>query len=150
MSNKPHPRAATPPAADRDGGQAACPFCSPPADRIVTKNSAALAITDSYPATQGHVLVVPRRHKRSVADMTWWEIFCAIRLLRKLYRAAQGEVDGFNFGVNDREAAGQSEEHAHIHSVPRRYGDQPDSRFGIRRGLPGLDKLAAPRPSDDD
>jgi diadenosine tetraphosphate (Ap4A) HIT family hydrolase len=41
-------------------------------------------------------------------------------------------VDSFNIGVNDGLAAGQTIEHAHIHVIPRRLGDVPDPRGGVR------------------
>lgn len=40
--------------------------------------------------------------------------------------------DAFNIGVNDGLAAGQTVEHAHVHIIPRRKGDVPDPRGGIR------------------
>ena len=40
--------------------------------------------------------------------------------------------DGFTIGVNDGLAAGQTVDHAHIHVIPRRTGDVPDPRGGIR------------------
>jgi diadenosine tetraphosphate (Ap4A) HIT family hydrolase len=41
-------------------------------------------------------------------------------------------VDAFTIGVNDGAAAGQSVPHAHVHVIPRRIGDVPDPRGGIR------------------
>lgn len=40
--------------------------------------------------------------------------------------------DGYNIGINDGEAAGQTIEHLHIHLIPRYKGDSPDPRGGIR------------------
>jgi diadenosine tetraphosphate (Ap4A) HIT family hydrolase len=44
--------------------------------------------------------------------------------------------DGFNIGINDGEAAGQTVDHAHIHIIPRYTGDVNDPRGGIRWVLP--------------
>ena len=44
--------------------------------------------------------------------------------------------DGFNIGVNDGKAAGQTVEHAHVHVIPRFDDDVPDPRGGIRWILP--------------
>jgi diadenosine tetraphosphate (Ap4A) HIT family hydrolase len=41
-------------------------------------------------------------------------------------------VDGFNIGVNEGEAAGQTIEHLHIHLIPRFAGDVENPRGGIR------------------
>jgi diadenosine tetraphosphate (Ap4A) HIT family hydrolase len=40
--------------------------------------------------------------------------------------------DGFNVGFNDGLYAGQTVDHAHVHIIPRRAGDVPDPRGGIR------------------
>ncbi len=51
--------------------------------------------------------------------------------MRQALAASHGP-DGFNIGVNDGEAAGQTVGHAHIHVIPRYAGDVPDPRGGIR------------------
>jgi len=48
--------------------------------------------------------------------------------------------DGFIVGVNDGPAAGQTVMHAHVHVIPRRHGDVPDPRGGVRWVVP--DKAA--------
>ncbi len=48
------------------------------------------------------------------------------RLLR------ERQPDGFNIGINDGAAAGQTVMHLHIHLIPRRKGDTPDPRGGVR------------------
>jgi diadenosine tetraphosphate (Ap4A) HIT family hydrolase len=57
-----------------------------------------------------------------------WDLVAQVRsrLLAEL------KPDGFNIGVNDGLAAGQTVEHAHVHIIPRRKGDVPDPRGGIR------------------
>jgi len=44
--------------------------------------------------------------------------------------------DGFNVGVNDGPAAGQTVLHAHVHVIPRRAGDVADPRGGVRWVVP--------------
>lgn len=41
-----------------------------------------------------------------------------------------------NIGLNDGQAAGQTVTHAHIHVIPRRHGDVPDPRGGVRWVIP--------------
>lgn len=41
-------------------------------------------------------------------------------------------ADGFNIGINDGIAAGQTVMHLHLHLIPRYYGDVPDPRGGVR------------------
>ena len=51
--------------------------------------------------------------------------------------ASERRPDGFNVGVNDAPAAGQTVPHAHVHVIPRRVGDVADPRGGVRWVLPG-------------
>ena len=45
-------------------------------------------------------------------------------------------VTGFNIGTNIGESAGQTIFHAHIHLIPRRTGDTPYPRGGVRGVIP--------------
>jgi diadenosine tetraphosphate (Ap4A) HIT family hydrolase len=115
-----------------------CPFCDPPADRIWVGRELTLATPDMYPAAEGHTLVLPRRHVRSVFDLAddeWedlWDLLYAVREeLRETYRP-----DGFTVGINDGLAAGQTIDHAHVHVIPRHLGDVADPTGGLRGILP--------------
>ena len=46
------------------------------------------------------------------------------------------EPDGYNIGINDGAAAGQTVMHVHLHIIPRYLGDKDDPRGGIRWMLP--------------
>jgi len=46
-------------------------------------------------------------------------------------------VTGFNIGTNIGESAGQTIFHAHLHLIPRRDGDTPHPRGGVRGVIPG-------------
>ncbi|MCZ0935139.1 MAG: HIT domain-containing protein [Gemmatimonadetes bacterium] len=118
--------------------QADCPFCDAPRESVVAESRHALAIEDRYPVSRGHTLVVPREHTESLfarsddiqADI--WSLVSGVRA--KLQ--AELNPDGFNVGVNDGRAGGQTVEHAHIHVIPRFKGDVADPRGGIRWVLP--------------
>ena len=45
-------------------------------------------------------------------------------------------VVGFNIGMNSGESAGQTVMHSHIHLIPRRDGDTPAPRGGVRGVIP--------------
>ncbi len=80
------------------------------------------------------MLVIPRRHVPSIYKLTAdeqsavWSLVAEVRerLLTGL------KPDAFTIGVNDGLATGQTVEHAHVHVIPRRKGDVPDPRRGIR------------------
>lgn len=115
-----------------------CPFCDLPPDRILRSGRHARALRDAYPVTPGHTLVVPTRHVASLYDLpaaeqaALWELAGEVRAAL----AASHEPDGFNIGINDGEAAGQTVGHAHIHVIPRYGGDVADPRGGIRWVVP--------------
>jgi ATP adenylyltransferase len=47
------------------------------------------------------------------------------------------EPEGFNIGVNEGEAAGQTIDHLHVHVIPRFEGDIEDPEGGVRNVIPG-------------
>jgi diadenosine tetraphosphate (Ap4A) HIT family hydrolase len=49
---------------------------------------------------------------------------------------AEAKPDGFNVGVNDGRAAGQTVMHLHVHLIPRFDGDSADPRGGVRWVIP--------------
>ncbi len=115
-----------------------CPFCNPSAERIVIGGDAAMALWDSYPLNPGHVLIVPRRHVASWFELTLAEREEMLRLADDARRIVIGKhaPDGFNLGVNDGPAAGQTVPHVHLHLIPRYRGDIPDPRGGVRWIIP--------------
>lgn len=112
----------------------ACPFCTLPVDRIVASNDLALVIRDGFPISPGHTLVIPKRHFGSFFEATGEERDAMLTLLDQARREIGGELapDGFNIGINDGAAAGQTVPHLHVHLIPRFKGDVSDPRGGVR------------------
>lgn len=115
-----------------------CPFCEPNTGRVSLANEFGFVLWDVFPVTAGHTLVVPRQHVASI-----YELSAAIQTaLWSLVAEARSRLnqdfapDGFNIGLNDGEAAGQTILHAHIHIIPRRVGDVADPRGGVRWIIP--------------
>ena len=119
-----------------------CPFCSLPAERCVRQSEHSVVIHDGFPVSPGHTLIIPRRHVASFFDITDAERADLMSLLT----AARDDLErqlhpaGFNIGINDGAAAGQTVPHLHIHLIPRYDGDRDDPRGGVRWVLP--DKAA--------
>jgi diadenosine tetraphosphate (Ap4A) HIT family hydrolase len=115
-----------------------CPFCALPPARVLLRNGPAIAFRDAYPVTPGHTLVVPVRHVASFFESTPEERASMLGLLDATKQGLQSEFDpaGFNIGINDGTAAGQTVDHLHIHLIPRYSGDQPDPRGGVRWVIP--------------
>ena len=111
-----------------------CPFCSIKDDRIVGRLGTAFAIRDGFPVSPGHTLIIPRRHIGSLFGIPGSDLLDLLQLLAQTKAALDREFqpDGYNIGVNDGAAAGQTVPHLHLHLIPRYRGDQPDPRGGVR------------------
>lgn len=115
-----------------------CPFCHLEKSRIRLESEFAVAFLDGFPVTQGHMLVIPKRHVASLFELPDEEQAAVWSLVAKARASLVLELqpDGFNVGLNDGPAAGQTVLHAHIHIIPRRNGDVADPRGGIRWIVP--------------
>jgi diadenosine tetraphosphate (Ap4A) HIT family hydrolase len=115
-----------------------CVFCTLPADRILGQNEQAVWIRDGFPVSPGHSLVIPRRHFGSFFEASVEERKAMLELVDAAKQAAQLEFapDGYNIGINDGPAAGQTVPHLHIHLIPRFKGDLEDPRGGVRWVMP--------------
>jgi len=109
-------------------------------DRILAEDSLFIVARDKYPVSAGHSLVIVRRvvarFQELTADekarlMTWVD-WCIAHLLRTL----EPKPDGFNVGLNDGPAAGQTVLQVHVHIIPRYQGDVADPRGGVRWVVP--------------
>lgn len=114
-------------------------------DIILIENDLCLAILDNHAVTRGHTLVFPKRHVTDYFDMSELErseVNDLLRIRRRQLLESDRSISGFNIGVNCGESAGQTVEHCHIHLIPRRGGDTPNPRGGVRGVVP--DKMQYP------
>ena len=115
-----------------------CAFCTLPASRVVDQNEHAIWIRDGFPVSPGHSLIIPKRHVCSFFEVSPEERAALLELLDQAKEAAVTEFnpDGFNIGINDGAAAGQTVHHLHVHLIPRFTGDMADPRGGVRWVIP--------------
>jgi len=111
-----------------------CPFCSVPTKRIISEDSLTLVIRDGYPVSPGHSLIIPKRHAVSFFDLKDDERISLFRRLTEAKTALDAEFqpDGYNIGINEGAAAGQTVLHLHVHLIPRYRSDRTDPRGGVR------------------
>jgi diadenosine tetraphosphate (Ap4A) HIT family hydrolase len=117
-----------------------CLFCEMPRQRVIMENAYAYAIRDGFPVTEGHSLVIPKRHVADYFGLTADELLACDELIRQRRQAVLQEdptVAGFNLGVNAGAAAGQTVFHCHVHLIPRREDDVANPRGGVRHTIPG-------------
>jgi superfamily II DNA or RNA helicase/diadenosine tetraphosphate (Ap4A) HIT family hydrolase len=120
--------------------EAGCVFCTPSAERVFHRDALVLGLWDAFPVSDGHALLVTARHVASWFEATDAEqqaLTAAIPLARDAIIQRHGPAHGFNLGVNVGAAAGQTVAHVHLHVIPRRQGDVPDPRGGVRHVIPG-------------
>ncbi len=116
----------------------ACRFCGREDDRAVLFNDWCQAWYDRHPVSEGHMLVVPRRHFADYFDCTAEEreaLWTMVAAAREHLQQAHAP-DGYNVGVNVGRAAGQSVMHLHIHLIPRYAGDVDNPQGGVRAVIP--------------
>lgn len=115
-----------------------CPFCTLPPERILHSNDYGVVIRDGFPISNGHTLVIPKRHVGSFFETTREEKLALLDLLDKAKSILKTELNppSFNIGINDGQEAGQTVPHLHIHLIPRYEGDMDDPRGGVRWIIP--------------
>jgi diadenosine tetraphosphate (Ap4A) HIT family hydrolase len=133
---------------------AKCNFCELIAGRgpvsVVYEDEDVFAFMDIQPVIPGHVLIIPRRHASSLAELGAADAARLMPVGQKVAAALRTSglrCEGVNFFLADGEAAGQEVAHVHLHVFPRWSGDG----FGLRlppnyRNLPPrseLDEIAA-------
>ncbi len=90
---------------------------------IVYEDAEAVAFLDNDPLFPGHVLLCPRQHYATLADLPLQltgPIFAATQLLAKAVEAAV-DAEGTFVAMNNH--ISQTVPHLHIHIVPRRRKD---------------------------
>lgn len=125
---------------DVSAPQHCCPFCSIDPATVVAENELAVAIHDGFPVSPGHLLIIPKRHVASFFEVTEEErgaLFALVARAREIL-VREHRPDGFNVGINDGAAAGQTVMHLHIHLIPRYSGDTRDPRGGVRWIMPEM------------
>lgn len=109
-----------------------CVFCDRVASGDLTAdNDQAAAFPDEHPVSEGHTLVVPRRHEADFFALPAEEQDAVWALVRNVHDrlAREHAPDAFNVQLRVGEAAGQTVLHAHVHLIPRtRGGDQAEPR----------------------
>ena len=114
-----------------------CVFCNLKKEEILFENDLAIAFFDNFPVSQGHTLVIPKRHCETYFDLSEEEMNAIFDLSKKakMFLDKKYHPDGYNVGFNVLEAGGQSVMHAHMHIIPRYKGDVEHPRGGIRKIL---------------
>ncbi len=112
-----------------------CIFCKIsrgeiPADKIY-EDEKFVAFPDIKPVGEGHTLVIPKKHFKTLMDLdedTSCEYFKILQKVGKILMEKYN-ADGFNVVLNNGKAAGQIVNHVHFHLLPRKGGDNKRGIF---------------------
>src|SRR4051812_31939064 len=104
-------------------------------ERILNEDELFFVVRDKYPVSVGHTLIIVKRVVARFRDLTAEEKSRLMKwidwAIADLERTLERSPDGFNVGLNDGPAAGQTVSQLHVHIIPRYLGDVPDPRGGI-------------------
>jgi histidine triad (HIT) family protein len=116
---------------------------------FVAQGADAVAFLDVHPITEGHTLVVPRKHAPSISDVDEVGAVAMWSLARRVSRALRDSglrCEGINFLLADGAGGGQEVFHAHLHVVPRWPGDgfriEFPPHYGAAADRKALDEVA--------
>lgn len=115
-----------------------CQFCKIRDEKsFLMENDLAYAILDNYPVSDGHTLIISKRHAASFFDLTDEEMAAFHNLANevKKYLDEKYHPVAYNIGFNCGEKAGQTVMHCHMHIIPRYDGDCDNPRGGVRKIL---------------
>jgi histidine triad (HIT) family protein len=124
-----------------------CAFCAvvagdAPAD-VVHSGPTTVAFLDTKAVFPGHVLLVPRTHVTTLADLPPDELPAFFTLAQRLERAVEGAMDAPGSLVLINNVISQSVPHLHLHVIPRRPKDGLRFFLGPRHPYGSPDESAA-------
>jgi len=106
-----------------------CLFCKIakgiiPCDKVY-EDSDTLAFLDINPASEGHTLVITKKHYKNIMEISDDELSKLIISVGKVSKAVEKAMnaDGINIIQNNNTAAGQAVPHIHFHIIPRHDSD---------------------------
>ena len=116
-----------------------CIFCSI-IEKIVEssfvyEDELVIGIMDLFPATKGHLLVIPKKHSELITDLDdeyAERMFRVGKFISRGMRKTSLKLEAISFVLSDGKSAGQEIPHAHLHLIPRYSGDGIGFRFGSK------------------
>ena len=125
-----------------------CIFCKIakgeiPSEKIY-ENENVLAFLDIFPATEGHILVIPKKHYENIFDIPKDVLKENIEVAQKIAFLLKEKLkaEGINLLNSNNKIAGQEVLHHHIHVIPRYSGDEFEIVFKDKTKNKNLKEIA--------
>jgi len=85
-----------------------------------------IAFLDNRPASEGHTLIIPKRHAETIYDLSDKEIAQLFHTVKKVAVAIKKAIkpEGISIIQRNGAAAGQHIPHFHVHVIPRYSGQR--------------------------
>jgi len=98
--------------------------CSPVSS--VYEDDCVMAFLDNRPASDGHTLVIPKKHFETIYDIPGEEIAHLFKVVKRVALAVREALnpDGLSIIQRNGKAAGQHIMHLHVHVIPRYEGQR--------------------------
>jgi diadenosine tetraphosphate (Ap4A) HIT family hydrolase len=116
-----------------------CLFCNSKMSGVAHENDLAYASYDTYPVSDQHCLIIPKRHVADYFELSNEELIACndlIKIIKQEVLDKDKSIKAFNIGTNAGKISGQSIMHCHIHLIPRREGDVDNPQGGVRSVIP--------------
>lgn len=113
-------------------------------DRLLFETESYVAVSDLYPVSPGHSLLILKRECETFFELSRKEQVELTNALNRLKSKIEAEhrPDGYNVGMNCGRAAGQTVMQFHCHLIPRFSGDMANPAGGIRHCVAGKGSYA--------
>jgi diadenosine tetraphosphate (Ap4A) HIT family hydrolase len=107
--------------------------------QILYKSDHFFIVEDSFPVSDGHLLVISNSKKKDYFELDSKEHIDLQMMIHKCKELIEAKYspDGYNVGFNCGEAAGQTVFQFHCHVIPRYSGDMKNPRGGVRHCIEG-------------
>jgi histidine triad (HIT) family protein len=121
---------------DHGGATDQCVFCGIVSGKIdcakVAEDAATFAFMDIHPGSDGHLLVVPKRHSADLVDISADDLAATTLAAQRIAKVALSELgaDGVNLLNCSGAEAWQTVFHFHLHVIPR-YRDKDKDRLEL-------------------
>jgi histidine triad (HIT) family protein len=88
---------------------------------VIYEDDYVTAFLDAHPLTEGHTLVVSKKHAENILDLADESVCPVFSAVKKVTGMLQKSLNprGFTIGINHGKISGQSIDHLHIHVIPR-------------------------------